>query len=348
MDKNLGDLPKTAFGIEGAEDAEFSEQPGQEDERARTQALADMSIEDRRTEEDVAAIHEVQRMDIERKDAEDARQKQLRPYTDGLPFDLARIRHEIVSRTERMQTEIVEIGLYLIWTREELRTKRDQEDITFQQWVWDNLSFSPRRAYEYMAIADKIVQLGGLESARARTFLRLTGGTKRKALGLLDLTDEEIDKVRQTGTFLGRNLDDVDKMGYRQLQIELREEREKVDAKQGQIDDLQVQLKKARDTIKSYRKGPTQTMHESKTGDSEFTRFLEGMGLYSVYIEKTFDVIEIDPEERHRRDVWMQTLKGMAENIARNLCPWTFHGLSAIEQELSASEGGEKTGEDGT
>ena len=72
-------------------------------------------------------------------------------------------------------------------------------------------------------------------SACAGIFEGSSGDSKKKMLALLDVSDEEIKEAMARKSFLGRKLDDVATMGYRQLQAALRQSRGRNAALLGQL-----------------------------------------------------------------------------------------------------------------
>ena len=195
---------------EQAEDAEFEEVPK----------------EDPFIAEEAIAIRE-----------EEARQQELAPYQDGLPFDLDRIKWRIVDCATDMLEKSITIGKYLIWVKEEVGHGK------FLEWADSELGMSRFRTAECMRIAQRMI---GSKCASARTFIRaIAGGSKMKALALIDVTDEEIQDAMDTETFLGRDIDEVSAMSYRQLQEALREDRGQLGDVKKERDDLKWKLKKA-------------------------------------------------------------------------------------------------------
>lgn len=172
-------------------------------------------------------------------------EKQLVPYQDGMPFDLERIKQRILNCGMNILEESVTIGKYLIWAKEELGRGE------FEKWLKDDVDMSSQRASECMRIAQRMIES---KSPLERGFLQIaSSGSKKKFLSLLDVTDEEIQEVMETETFLGKPLDEVGAMSVRQLRDVLREEKErnsvlrdKIEAKERKLSRVQADLDRAK------------------------------------------------------------------------------------------------------
>lgn len=351
MNRSLSDLPGGAFGISDTEDADFSEQPPAQtpeprepegemtDKEAELQAIRDMD------EGEIEKAHENK---VARLKEGELHKKELRPYTDGLPFDLARIELAISEHTKVLREHSVKVGCYLIWVREELPHG------DFLRFIEERLPFGESSVYQLMAIADREVHLREKLPRARNIFALLSAGSKKKAELFVGITDEEWQEIEKSGTIFGRAIDDVAKMGYRQVQEELRKARAENKRIWEKRKALEVDLAEAKEKLKP-KPGVLQTMHDLKTGDPEFGRVMEAVGSYWKWADRTFDAIETDKEQRNRREMWLRGLKSKVEEVAAAMCPWLVFGLSPLEQEVGdiiesekASEGGEKTGEDGT
>ena len=140
----------------------------------------------------------------------------LAAYQDGLDFDLDRIKQRILDVGMSVLEEMVTIGKYLIWVKGTIGHGR------FVAWVGE-LGMSRQRSSEFMRVAQRVVES---ECPLARSFLEaVSGDSKKKMLALLDVSDEEMKEVMARKSFLGRKLDDVATMGYRQLRAALRQSR---------------------------------------------------------------------------------------------------------------------------
>ena len=138
-------------------------------------------------------------------------------YMDGLPFDADRISRRVQSCVQIALENIVQAGKDLIWA------KRVMGHGGFEKWVRFDVGLNPRRASEFMRIAERVISA---KNPHTKAFLSQVAGTsKHKALALLEVSDEEIDEAMQEDAFLGRPLDEIEAMSVRELRDELTKER---------------------------------------------------------------------------------------------------------------------------
>jgi len=168
---------------------------------------------------------------------EDALRQELAPYQDGLPFDKDRIRNRICANGRNLLENMINIGIDLIWAKEELGHGN------FYKWLEFELKMPHQRAGELMRIARRVIES---KTPDVRRFLQLLSkGSISKMFLFMDVTDEEIEEILETGTFLGRKLDEISSMGYRQLQEAIRKDRDQLGDVKKERDDLKWKLKKA-------------------------------------------------------------------------------------------------------
>lgn len=147
------------------------------------------------------------------------REKLLKPYDDGLPFDLARYTRRIQGHGALMLEAAIEIGKDLIRVRAEL------EHGQFASWLDESLSMSHQRASECMRIAQRTVESG---SPDARRFLlQMAAGSKSKMLMLLDVSDGEAEAAMESGEFLGKPTEEVPAMSFREMAAALKKEKDR-------------------------------------------------------------------------------------------------------------------------
>ncbi len=141
-----------------------------------------------------------------------------RLYEDGLPFDQDRIRIRIQQCGQTILENMTQIGKDLIWAKCEIGHGG------FLAWLESDVGMSPRRATEFMRIAERVLNPA---TPHARQFLQqASSGSKHKALALLDVTDEEMQEAMEASAFMGRPLDEVEAMSVRELRAALKREKE--------------------------------------------------------------------------------------------------------------------------
>jgi hypothetical protein len=131
-------------------------------------------------------------------------------YSDGLPYEIERIENEIRFYQAQAGESLLEMGKRFI------RIKAHEDHGRFLKTV-ENVNMTARSVQYAMAAAIKF--------SNTKSISHL-GTTKMIALSVLD--DDDVQMLEAGGDIAGMNLDDIDRMGVRELRDNLRKEREKV------------------------------------------------------------------------------------------------------------------------
>ncbi|GHV76487.1 hypothetical protein AGMMS49942_13080 [Spirochaetia bacterium] len=145
---------------------------------------------------------------VEKMQIEITKAEQL--YSDGLPYEIERIENEIRFYQAQAGESLLEMGKRFI------RIKAHEDHGRFLKTV-ENVNMTARSVQYAMAAAIKF--------SNTKSISHL-GTTKMIALSVLD--DDDVQTLEAGGDIAGMNLDDIDRMGVRELRDNLRKEREKV------------------------------------------------------------------------------------------------------------------------
>ena len=168
-------------------------------------------------------------------------------YGDGMQISVDQAKRDIQNCYGRILDDFITIGKRLLLIKEALPHG------AFLNYLQEEFPQTQQRASEYMLIARRVMES---KLPHVRYFLdSAAGDSKKKALLLLGVSDEEIDAAQKADQFLGRSLEEVGEMSYRQLKEELRKkdrdleraraQRDKADSK---IEDLTEEVAKLRST----------------------------------------------------------------------------------------------------
>lgn len=192
---------------------------------------------------------------------------------DGFDLTPEQAKAHIQEAAGRMLEDYVRIGKRLFIIKEKL--PRGQ----FLDYMNDEFPLSYRVGSECMLIAKRIM---ASKVADVRNFLQaVSGGSKQKALLVLGVSDEEIEAAKESDEFIGRPLEEVGELSYRQLKEELRKAKRDRDRVQGQRDKAESKLADAKEQLDAMRgvepeEDPTALSHLELT----YIRTLEQLGRF--------------------------------------------------------------------
>lgn len=281
-------------------------------------------------------------------EADDERQEALAPYMDGLPFDLERIRQRILDCGANILEEMFTIGKYLIWVKEEVGHGG------FIGWLDAELGMSQQRAWEFMRITQRIIDS---KSPYVRGFLReAAGDSKRKLLALMDVSDEEIQEVMETKSFLGRDLDEVEAMSYRELKDALRKEKNRnVELRDAQERETRKRLEAESELQRIKQPEEPDSETALTILDRQFVKAINVVGVMeriaTEFAEEYGDEGLIDPEVRDMVNAYCATLSQKATNLRLILTPdeiaeERFHIKDGMPLEVVSGDGREAEEDD--
>lgn len=140
---------------------------------------------------------------------------------DGLPWDSKRIGERVCRTYGRILSDLVEIGQCLLVAKMHLA----RED--YAAWLEQYFPESREAAVRYMLLARRVY--GAKDQQEVIRFLdTAAGNSKTKIYELLQVSDEEIQEAMQSDEFLGKPIDEVGSMSYRQIREELKRKDEAV------------------------------------------------------------------------------------------------------------------------
>lgn len=206
-----------------------------------------------------------------------ARQKLLKPYTDGLPYNRDRVIAAAKQDLSEATDKIISVGKRLIWVQAEESVQPVAQ--SFDQILVSHFpELSRRSAYNFMRLAKCSVD---------DPYFYESVKHKSKQIALLEaLPDEEIQELASGGIVAGITLDEVDRTPKRDLMDKLRKyQRDK--------DRGQMQLREAEDKIKDLE-GKIKDLQNPKLFDSkedELISVINDLGM-------RFEVMLVDIKSR--------------------------------------------------
>ena len=144
---------------------------------------------------------------------------------DGFELTAEQAKFEIREAAGRMLDDYIRIGKRLFIVKAEL------EHGQFMAYMDEEFPLSYRVGAECMLIARRLMES---KVAHVRNFYQLTAGnSNKKALLLMGVSDDEILAAQESNEFLGKPLEEVGELSYRQLKEVLRKtERDRDRARQ--------------------------------------------------------------------------------------------------------------------
>ncbi|MBL4838412.1 MAG: hypothetical protein JKY34_12630 [Kordiimonadaceae bacterium] len=183
----------------------------------------------------------VSQIEEQHSDAAEHSEQVMAIYGDGLPYEQSRLMNETRFYLTQSADSMLEAGKRLIIMKEH------EPHGTFQHLVENDLQIEPRLARKMMQAAVKFLSP---RLASKRNTFSLLGKSKIYELMLED--EDDLEELAEGGTFLGMDMDDIERMSSRELRKVLRDRRaddeakDRVSSDQRQtIQDLQTQLQRA-------------------------------------------------------------------------------------------------------
>lgn len=177
---------------------------------------------------------------------------------DGMDLPIDRAKFDIQESAGRMLEDYVRIGKRLFV----LKAKLGQGN--FGRYMEEEFPMSYRVGRECMLLAKRVMES---KLADVRQFHRvIAGNSKQKALLLMGVSDEEIEAAQKSDEFLGRSLEEVGELSYRQLKEELRKrerdleraraQRDKAESKVNDLEEVNQKLRSTDDPEESKQVSP--------------------------------------------------------------------------------------------
>lgn len=246
------------------------------------------------------------------------KERALRPYEDGEDYNLARITRRIQECGVTILEQMINVGKYLIWVKE---TEGHGE---FLKWLDRELNISRYRAAEFMRIAHRVI---GSNVRTVRTFLLQTAGdSKMKLLALLDVKDEEIQEAMQTDSFLGKKLDELESMSYRQMMAELRKEKDRRKKSDTQAKELEHTVSEMKTELHNLKHAPAPKPPKASDLEPWELQFSQCIVALGILEKEIYRLIEAEGDEGHRRRTgdWQSAVATLSQKvtaISQAACP---------------------------
>jgi len=163
------------------------------------------------TKEEAEKIH----AEVDRRVALEKREEELTLYSDGQPYDKIRVIGELKFYLTETVTSIFDAGKRLIWLKE----KEGHGEFTN---IVNELGISQPTAWRMMAISRKLAKSFTVNDLTIRKWKYGIG----KLYALLDVPDEDLKLFQETGTLLGKPIDEIDRMSVSEVRDLARKHRE--------------------------------------------------------------------------------------------------------------------------
>jgi hypothetical protein len=144
-------------------------------------------------------------------------ERDLLPYTDGRLYDHKRLMDEIRFYMNRTVGGIIETGkrLMALKGKEKGHFYKDLEE----------LGISPMTAWRFMTVAKKLANLSRIKHLK---LLDINSGIG-KLYAFLDIPDDELKELEETGELRGLTLDEIDSLPVKELKNRLRKRDKQID-----------------------------------------------------------------------------------------------------------------------
>ena len=144
------------------------------------------------------------------------REEELTLYSDGQPYDKVRVIGEAKFYLTETAMSIFEAGRRLVWMKE----KEGHREFT--RIVNDELGISQPTAWRMMAISRKLANHSRVNDLAIKSLKHGVG----KLYALLDVPDEDLKLFQETGTLLGKPIDEIDRMSVSEVRDLARKHRD--------------------------------------------------------------------------------------------------------------------------
>ena len=164
------------------------------------------------TKEEAAKIH----AEVDSRVALRKREEELTLYSDGQPYDKVRVIGEIRFYLTETVGSIFEAGKRLIWMKE-------QE--SHGEWgkIIEELGIGWRTTCRLMAIARKLANSSRVTNLTMKGLKQGIG----KLYALLDVPDEDLKLFEESGSLLGKDQDEIDRMSVKEVRDLVRGHRDR-------------------------------------------------------------------------------------------------------------------------
>jgi hypothetical protein len=143
------------------------------------------------------------------------REEELTLYSDGQPYDKVRVIGELKFYLTETVTSIFDAGKRLIWLKE-------KEAHGEWQKIIDDLEISRPTAWRMMAIARRLTNCFTVKQLSVHKWKYGIG----KLYAMLDVPDEDLKLFEESGSFLGKPMDEIERMSVREVRDLARKHRE--------------------------------------------------------------------------------------------------------------------------
>lgn len=189
---------------------------------------------------------------------------------DGLPWEPKRVGEQLCRIYGRILNDLLEIGKYLLMAKTHL--PQDQ----YQAWLSEYFPESREAAARYILLAQRVYRAKDQHEV-IRFLDTAAGNSKTKIYELLNVSDDEIQEAMRSDDFMGKPLEDVGSMSYRQLKEELKRKDVTVKHLTERRSDLEKEVSELRLAKYGDREPDELTL--------KITRIVMALGELSVYLE---------------------------------------------------------------
>ncbi len=207
---------------------------------------------------------------------------------DGLELSTERCEIDVQESACRMLEDVVRIGKRL----HILKAKLDPGGFT--TYMDERFPLSYRTGREAMLIARRVL---GSKLANVRQFLTATAGqSKTKAALIMGISDDELQTAEESGELLGRSLEEVGELSYRQLKEEIRKLNRDLERTRRHRDTAETKNEDLKEEVSMLRSG------EGQEDNVEITPLQKECTQLSLLIGKMIIAAEEAPDEEITRD----------------------------------------------
>ena len=185
----------------------------------------------------------------------------------------------------------------------------------WKSYIEESCPFSPRLASQMMLMSRRVLE--SPDGRTVRAFLeQVSGGAPSKARLLLGMSDDEIGQAMDEGEILGRPLEEVGEMSYKQLQEELRKSKRNADRISKQRDDAEGKVQDLEEENQRLRGLASDDTVPQTALEKAHIETMQQLGRFQA-------VVEDAPDEERKRDGrrYYNTLQQMLNSVMAELVP---------------------------
>jgi|GEM_PF-6656764 len=248
------------------------------------------------------------------READREREVALAPFTESLPYKRDRLVGECKLLKEQMALTGFELGKRLVAIR---------ENEPHGDWcgiVEDEIGISQSWAWRLMTVAQRFA-----------TAPKLRDGIKSvHKLLAINVSDREIAEAEKTGTVLGREIDEIDRMTEKEVRSLARSHNKRFDDAKKQVDDLRAKNADLESQVEELKAGP-RTDDEINKLVNKTQKDITGL---FARLEIT-DLSNVSPLTRRRFVELVNGIFGQADALAEEIrSKWADDTVIDLDDEI--------------